>query len=68
MAEHWKVIDQRETVIMQGSRFVDVLEVTFETDQGVVGTVDIPRSQYSPDTVRDAVDKEVEKRHGVQQL
>lgn len=68
MAEHWHVTDQRETVALQGSRFTDVIEVSFTTDQGVSATVDIPKAQYSPEAVAQAIDAYVEKLHSVQGL
>ena len=68
MAEHWTVDGQRETTAIKGAQFVDVIEVSFTTDQGVTGTVDIPKSQYSADKVAAAIDAYVEKLHAVQGL
>lgn len=68
MAEHWTVTNQRETVTMAGGQFTDVIEVSFTTDQGVNGTVDIPKTQYSADKVATAIDAYVAKLHEVQGL
>jgi hypothetical protein len=52
----WKVISQNQTVELRGDgRFVDVFEVTFETETGSTGTVKIPVQGYTAETVRAAV-------------
>jgi len=52
----YKVISQNQTVELRGDgRFIDVMEVTFETESGSTGTVKVPVQGYSAETVRAAV-------------
>ncbi len=52
----YKVISQTQTVELRGDgRFVDVFEVTFETETGSTGTVKVPVTGYSAETVRAAI-------------
>jgi hypothetical protein len=45
----WKVTDQRETVSRDPAtgKTIDVVEVTYATDSGVVGSVKIPTTTYN---------------------
>jgi len=52
----YKVVAQNQTVELRADgRFVDVMEVTFETETGSTGTVKVPIVGYSADTVRAAI-------------
>jgi hypothetical protein len=52
----YKVVAQNQTVDLRADgRFVDVMEVTFETETGSTGTVKVPIVGYSADTVRAAI-------------
>jgi len=56
MAREWSIVAQRQTTdLTPDGRFVDIMEVTFETQEGVTGTVKLPLSSYSPDNVAQLV-------------
>lgn len=57
MASTWRVVNQRQYEELTGAgTFVPVIEVTFETTNGVVGSVKIPERQYTEDNVRQVID------------
>jgi len=68
MADAWKVTNQRQTTAVVGNQFVPVMEVTFQTARGEVGSVNIPVSQYSPAAVKAAIDPRVAAMDGVSDL
>lgn len=50
------VTGQRQTTVIDASgQITPVMAVTFKTEKGIVGTVDVPLSQYNIDSVRQAV-------------
>lgn len=52
----YKVISQNQTVELRADgRFVDVFEVTFETETGSSGMVKVPVAGYSAATVQAAI-------------
>lgn len=56
MAEGWAVTAQRQTTRLGADgRFHNVMEVTYRTDEGVTGHVDIDLNRYSADYVRDQI-------------
>ena len=56
MAQGWKIVAQRQTTdLTPDGRFLDIMEVTFETDEGVTGKVNVPVSAYNPDNVAQLV-------------
>lgn len=70
MADTYEVLGQRETTA-QGpdGRFVDVVEVTYRSKgSGVVGHVDVPKSQYTVDRVHQLVDAATQAHDAVAKL
>lgn len=71
MADKWVITGQRKTSIVNpaGGGFLDIYEVAFRiTGTGLQSTVDVPAYEYGPDTVRAAVESEVEKMVAVHNL
>jgi hypothetical protein len=53
MASNYTVTGQRQTTsLSNGSTFVPVMEVTFQTTSGTVGKVEIPLNQYNAANVK----------------
>jgi hypothetical protein len=60
MAEGWKVTGQRQTIGQTADgAFGDVVEVTYTTDHGYTGRVQVPKAQYTADNVRRLIAAEV---------
>lgn len=60
MAEGWKTVDIQERSRLVGGRFQDVYEVTFQTDHGYTGSVQVPASQINDDAaVKALIDERV---------
>lgn len=57
MATGWKVLDQTQTTMRQGARYVPAIQVDFETTDGKQANVTIPASTYSVAAVTDAINK-----------
>lgn len=69
MADTYKVTNQRQTVELSADgRFRDVMEVSFQTSQGIHGQVRVPLDQYGPDRVNQMITEYVDKIHGVHNL
>lgn len=68
MAETYRVTAQRQTSTLANGTFVPAMEVTFETTSGVVGTVVVPVTAYSPDNVAKAITERVDAIEAVSQL
>lgn len=68
MADNWKVLNQRQTSMVVAGTFVPAQEVTFETTDGDTGSVQVPLSQFSPDTVRQAIEERVQALSDVRNL
>lgn len=52
----FKVTGQQETTEIDGNgNLAPVISVAFTTGQGVSGTVNIPKAQYTVDNVRSAI-------------
>lgn len=68
MADQWTVQNQQETSTVVAGTFVPAIKVTFETIDGDTGSVTIPQTQYSTDTVRAAIDQRVETMRAVKAL
>ncbi len=70
----WKVIDQQQTVARQGGsgRTIDVVRVTYQTDTGFEGYVDVPVTVYNASDgttqVRALIDEAVAKHDEVRTL
>lgn len=65
----YRVTGQRQTSIIGDNGLVErVWEVTYRTDQGVVGQVDIPLSEYTADNVDKRIRQLVEVHDAVKQL
>lgn len=63
----WQVTSQRETVGLNPAtaNYAPMIEVTFRTQDGTVGTVNVAKDKYGPDTVRDAINAYVAKINDV---
>ena len=68
MGDKWNVTGQRQTTMMQAGQLVQAMEVSFTTTSGVNGSVVIPLSSYSTDSVREAVDTRTAAIDAVGQL
>lgn len=55
MADTYSITNQRQTTAVVGNQFVPVMEVTFQTVRGEVGSVTLPLAQYSKDAVNTAI-------------
>jgi hypothetical protein len=59
----WKVIDQAETVSRAGGRSIDAVRVTYQTDDGMIGSVTVPTTDYNGANgvavVKAAIDKAI---------
>lgn len=57
MADNWHVVSQKQTSeLTPAGQFIDVMEVYFDVNGVGPGTVRIPVSQYSAETVREQID------------
>lgn len=59
MAQSWQVVGQRQTSVNNNGVFEDAMLVTFQTSDGVRGTVTVPLSQYSEAHVHELIDARV---------
>lgn len=65
----WRVTAQAETTaITPTGQVQQVMSVTFQLADGTTGTVQVPLSTYSPDTVRAAIAAKAAALHAVNQL
>lgn len=65
----YKVLAQNQTVELRADgRFVDVMEVTFETETGSTGTVKVPLAGYSSETVQATIQPMVDHMVAVDKL
>lgn len=65
----YAVLSQRQhEQLLADGRFVAVMAVTFQTPAGVVGTVDVPLAQYTPEYVHAAISDYVERIEAVHRL
>lgn len=56
MAADYTIIDQRQTTSLSpAGRFIDVVEVTFQTRDGDVGTVTVPLGEHTAENIRQVV-------------
>ncbi len=52
MAQGWQIVAQRQTTdLTPDGRFVDIMEITAETTEGVTFTLKVPLSAYTPESV-----------------
>lgn len=70
MAEHYDVIGQRQTSIIDATnRVVEVMRITFQTKPtATIGEIDIPLSLYDAMTVDALVSQRVAQIESVNQL
>jgi len=54
--------------LLPSGEFIDVYEVSFTTKSGVSSTVDIPVTEFSPETVKERVEVEAKKIEDVLSL
>lgn len=67
MATGWKVTSQQETYgVGPDGQATEGVKVFFTSDQGVSGSVFVPRKSYNPDNVRAAIAGYVQQLHEVQ--
>jgi hypothetical protein len=68
----WKVIDSAETTARVGARSVDAVRVTYQTEDGVVGSVTVPLTDFNGpngvQVVKAAIDKAVETHSRIRAL
>lgn len=69
MADGWHVVSQvQRQTFGAGGQLQTVMAVTFQTNHGVRGTVDVPLAMFTPDHVRDLIDAYVANIDGVHNL
>lgn len=70
MAADYDVVAQRQTQTLDAQgQTTSVMVVTFQTKpEGIIGSVDIPIAQYSPDTVAALVEARVQALKAVHAL
>lgn len=69
MADGWRVTGQRQTTDLgPGGTFQDVIEVTYALDSGTVGSVRVPKAQYTSDNVARLIEAEVAELRNVENL
>ena len=69
MAQDYRITNQRQTTALSSAgQFQDVIEVTFETTHGTVGSVRVTVAIYSADNVAKAVQDRVDQLNAVAQL
>lgn len=69
MTSGWKVIGQMETMGRDPlGKAVDGVQVTFQTNRGITGTVFIPKDRYNADNVKAAIVAAVGQLHTVADL
>lgn len=68
MAKGWRVVSQRGTEDLQNGRFVQVMEVVVQTDDGTSNTFRIPTTQYTATSVAAVVDEWYERHQAVANL
>lgn len=69
MADGWEVTRQTEGSIYEpGAGFEPSWRITYRTDKGITGTIEVPKRMYGPETVRRLIDAEVAALHQVHEL
>lgn len=66
--ESWQVVSQRQSSQLINGQFQEVMIVTFKTAEGVTGDVTVPLSQYSAESVKEAIDARVGRIQEVHKL
>jgi hypothetical protein len=60
MSESWQVVGQRQTTVQSPSGgFEDAMLVSFKTSTGIQGSVTVPLSQYTADSVSRLISERV---------
>ncbi len=68
MSVGWVVTDQQETSLREGSHIVEAIRITYKTSTGIVGSIVVPRTDYNPDYVRNAIREAVANHTAVRNL
>ena len=65
----FRIIDTiPRTEMTKRGEFVKIYEITFETETGVVDTISIPESEYTPEEVEKRIKELAEKHNRVMTL
>jgi hypothetical protein len=60
MAEAWRVVNQKQTMMQtSGGQWVEAMKVDFQTTAGVEGSVVIPLNQYGAPAVKALIEARV---------
>jgi hypothetical protein len=68
MAEGYRIVDQRQTSTFVGGRLQTVWSVSYVTDDGDTGQVEIPLGQYTAAKVHEMIGAEVAELIRARQL
>lgn len=68
MADGWRIVATRGTEEPVNGRFVPVMEITVEADDGTQNNFRIPTAQYNADAVRAAVQEWYDRHKQVRAL
>lgn len=70
MAATFRVLSQRpSTQLTADGRFIDTIEITFETlPAQTPGSITVPKSQYTADYVRSAIEAQVSEMLAIESL
>lgn len=56
MADGWSIVAQQQTTdLTPDGRFQEVMRITFQTTEGVTGTLTVPISEYNPQHVQELI-------------
>lgn len=64
----YRVLDQQPRQELNGNRFTDVMEVTYEGPSGVVDHVTIPQREYDPAIVDRTIQEKLHRVESVSAL
>lgn len=60
MAEAWKVINQKQTMMQtSGGQWVEAMKVDFQTTTGIDGSLVVPLNQYGAASVKALIEARV---------
>lgn len=62
------ILDQQPRQEMQGNRFMDVMEVTYEGPSHVIDHVLVPQAEYDPASVDRIIQEKLQRVEGVAAL
>lgn len=68
MAQGWRIVATRGTEEPVNGRFVPMMEITAETDDGTQNNFRVPTAQYNPENVKATISEWYERHMAVRNL